>query len=364
MPQRQALAERANQLAVDLLSQRESSQNVVLSPSSLHSALGLLLLGAGGECREQILGLLEAMDDVEQLGQILARRHAASTNAHGPVAVALALFVAQALELEPSFTERIRRDLGGEVRGLAFGDDSSVRTINDWVEQATGGHIPRLVETVAPDTRMLLVSALHFRSDWAAEFDVSLTFDRPFKLLEGKEITVPTMHMKEAHPLWLGEDWQVLELGYKHPDHAMLIALPPAQRPDEPLDIKLLAQGIDELAPQLVQLQLPRFTITANLALRSELSHCGMVAAFREGEADFSGISKTPLHVSDVIHKAYVAVTELGTEAAAVTGVPAMQSIDRREAVPFTVDRPFWFAIRDRRTATLEFLGRVVDPRG
>jgi serpin B len=47
-----------------------------------------------------------------------------------------------------------------------------------------------------------------------------------------------------------------------------------------------------------------------------------MGTAFIPGEADFSGMDGTrDLFISQVIHKAYVKVDEIGTEAAAVTAI-------------------------------------------
>jgi serpin B len=90
----------------------------------------------------------------------------------------------------------------------------------------------------------------------------------------------------------------------------------------------------------------------------------GMPLAFSEG-ADFSGMTGSrDLFISDVIHKAFVAVDEAGTEAAAATAVMMKLAAVPEEPVEVTVDRPFLFLIRDIETGAILFLGRVVDPSG
>ena len=88
-----------------------------------------------------------------------------------------------------------------------------------------------------------------------------------------------------------------------------------------------------------------------------------MSDAFDSGSADFTGISVDPeprLYIRHVLHKAFISVDEMGTEAAASTGV-----ILDIVSVPFVVeiDRPFIYIIRDGQTGTILFIGRVLDPR-
>jgi serpin B len=92
----------------------------------------------------------------------------------------------------------------------------------------------------------------------------------------------------------------------------------------------------------------------------------GMALAFG-AEVDFSGMTGTrALYISDVIHKAFVAVDEAGTEAAAATAVVMVESAAPiyENLATMRLDRPFLFLIRDDDTGTILFTGRVLNPEG
>jgi serpin B len=108
---------------------------------------------------------------------------------------------------------------------------------------------------------------------------------------------------------------------------------------------------------------LPRFKLEYGAELKRPLTALGMALPFSRG-ADFSGMSPTPLYLSEVRHKSFVEVNEEGTEAAAVTlGVMRHSSV-QRPTPPFemVVDRPFLFVIEDNLTNAILFLGVVFDP--
>jgi serpin B len=121
---------------------------------------------------------------------------------------------------------------------------------------------------------------------------------------------------------------------------------------------------VSGLKPQGVILQLPKFAFTSGSALKDTLASLGMAIAFARG-ADFSGINgQRGLFITNVYHKAFVKVDEVGTEAAAATALPEAKTAEPQRPKVLTIDRPFLFAIRHVKTGAILFLGRVVDPRG
>jgi serpin B len=116
-----------------------------------------------------------------------------------------------------------------------------------------------------------------------------------------------------------------------------------------------------------VALSMPKFEFRTQAGLADALKAMGMATAFDSDAADFSGMTKQEkLFISDVIHEAYIAVDEKGTEAAAATAVIMRTAAAPMptEMIELRIDRPFLFALRDRDTGAVLFLGRVTDPTG
>jgi serpin B len=117
-----------------------------------------------------------------------------------------------------------------------------------------------------------------------------------------------------------------------------------------------------KLSPHRVNVGLPKFHLKGEFELKAALSALGMSDAFRS-TADFSGMTGTrDLMISAVVHKAFVEVEEKGTEAAAATGVIMGRAMAVVQPIVFRADRPFFFLIRDLRTGSILFLGRMVRP--
>jgi serpin B len=107
---------------------------------------------------------------------------------------------------------------------------------------------------------------------------------------------------------------------------------------------------------------MPQFEFDSAFSLKDTLADMGMPIAF-SGGADFSGMTgNRDLSISDVVHKAFVAVDEAGTEAAAATAVIMELTAVPEPPVEVTLDRPFIFLIRDIDTGAILFVGRVVNP--
>ena len=161
---------------------------------------------------------------------------------------------------------------------------------------------------------------------------------------------------------------QVLELPYKGNTLAMVICLPRAKDGLGQLESSLTAVKIEtwlgKLSSHRVDVSLPRFKLTAECELTGALSELGMPVAFKPGAADFSGITgNRELAISAVAHKAFVEVEEKGTEAAAATGaVFARTAVLAQPPVTFLADHPFFLLIRDTKTGSILFMGRLVRP--
>jgi serpin B len=244
-------------------------------------------------------------------------------------------------------------------------------TINQWVEQKTQDKIKDLLQPGAleSNTRLVLTNAIYFKGDWITQFDKAQTKNEDFYLAPTKTTTAPLMHRESNFRYFDGGTFQLLEIPYKSQDLSMVILLPKDRSGLTGLEQSLTAANMQQWLSQLslvpnIIVTLPRFKSTRQFALGSTLRAMGMAEAFN-GRADFSGMTgHRDFAISEVIHKAYIDVNEEGTEAAAATAVTMMAMAMRAAQPPpvFRADHPFVFLIRDNRSNSILFMGRMADP--
>jgi serpin B len=351
--------------------------NVFFSPYSVSEALALLSAGAGGRTQLEILRTLhwtrppEGMPEAFK-AQDLQLDHASQGGAI--LSVANGLWFQRGREPRAAFLDIARREYRADVRVSDFGADLPVsrRMINYWVAQKTGGKILELLPNGAltPFTRLVLANAIYFKGEWEQPFKADRTVPRPFFNAKGQSAMAPAMTQSAGFRTAGADGCDLLELPYAGGELSMVVLLPRTRDGLPDLEQRLSADGLsqwmaelDKAGKQELVVTLPRFKMSYTADLSGPLAQLGMATAFKEGQADLSGINgKRDLYVSAALHKAFVDVNEEGTEAAAATGM-VMQSFAVHQTRTFTVDHPFLFLIRDTSTGSLLFLGRIVDPK-
>jgi serpin B len=280
------------------------------------------------------------------------------------------VYVDKALSLQPEFLDQLSRnyDIGVHAEDFRHAYEPARLRINDWVAAETRDRIKNLLK---PDdlnelTRLVLVNALYFYGSWATPFVKEATRDEDFHTLAGKTIKAPTMHSFGSLRYSQGDGFAAVELPYVGQELQMFLVLPNKGQFETVRDAasaEWLETASDSAEPRNVSLALPKFEMTVRFALTQALKDLGLGTAFTWLEADFTGITEDePLFITKVIQKAFIKVDEKGTEAAAATAVIlATGSAAPTDIVPFIIDRPFLFFIRDLSGAVL-FSGQVVDP--
>ncbi len=364
-----------NQFAWDLYAKlREAEGNLFFSPYSISTALAMTYAGARGETAEQMAETLHFTAPDEDLhramGALVDALNKAGEEGDFELAVANALWGQSGYEFLDAFTEMVEKSYGAGLERVDFQrqTEAARQTINQWVEDKTNERIEDLLKpgVLSPDTRLVLTNAIYFKGDWASQFDKDATRDRPFTRVGGDKIDVPMMYQKGEFRYGGNNVCQILELPYEGDDLSMLVILPRTAEGLADLEKGLSPEWLDRWAQpmrkQEVHVYLPRFEITAEFSLKDVLIAMGMRDAFSE-DADFSGMTgRRDLFISAVEHKAFVEVTEEGTEAAAATAV-VMNERAAPLPVTFRADHPFLFLIRDNGTGSILFVGRVANPK-
>jgi serine protease inhibitor len=326
--------------ALRLLEHVDAGRGVVLSPASAQNALVALRPGVSGAAREALDSVpepeLRAIDDE---GVVLA--------------------LAQAVWIDSG--RELLADLGIETFTLDFGDPGAPARINAWAAEHTRGMVPRVIDMLEPDEVFALADAAYFDGSWTEPFDPEATEPRPFTRPDGTAVDVPTMHAEGSFEHYEDDDLQAVRLPYGNSGELCFVAVVAREGLAPP---RIEDWAALQTASRTGSIALPRFSAQSRLELSDALTALGLGPAFTEG-ADFDGLFSggEAKALGRVLHSARVDVDEQGTRAAAVTVLTAIATAFRPEQ-PFELrlDRPFLWAIEDRRTGTLLFLGIVTDP--
>lgn len=376
-------ASSANGLGLDLWGRlRSTPGDQVFSPASIAVALDMTYAGARGDTASEMASVLHidpSLDAAlhEAAGNTLASWNDPSRDAY-TLTVANRLFGERRFEFEQPFLDLTAQTYGAPLELLDFrGDPEGSRVhINGWVAAQTNQHIRDLIprDAIETDTRLVLTNAVYFHAKWALPFAQRATYEEPFFAGE-RTVRARTMHQRAQFQYADVDGAQILEMAYQGGDLAMAVVLPRDRDGLSALEAELtgekLASFVAALEPTYVEVSIPKFRIEPSeaISLSDHLKALGMPSAFDPDRANFRGMApvnaqQDVLYISDVFHKAFIAVDEEGTEAAAATAViMAERSVSvEPEAVAFDADHPFLFFIRDVRSGAVLFMGRLADP--
>jgi serine protease inhibitor len=257
------------------------------------------------------------------------------------------------------------------VRDLDFDQPWAADTINHWVDVNTNGKITDIITPpINPLTVMFLINAIYFKGNWTLPFDTGSTQMTPFQLGNGSYEDRPLMRTDTVLSYYKNDLFQAVDLPYGNKDFSMTILLPAyGHTVDEiinQLSDETVAAWMAGFDTTKVMLGVPKFKFKYEAKLNDMLSAMGMRIAFDPDYADFTNMVGDPvlgqnLHISQVKHKAFVQVDEVGTEAAAVTVVEIQLDSMPEEEIMY-ITRPFLFVIREHKTGTILFISKVVDP--
>lgn len=350
----------------------EQNQNIFISPFSISVALAMTLNGAAGETEQAMIDTLQLQDiDTNSINSSYAQLQQTLQTSDPKVTLTIAnsLWGNQGIQFTPDFLQRNTQFFNAEISILDFLAPSSLTTINQWVNDNTNSKIPKILDEIDVNAVLFLINAIYFKGAWQTEFDPAHTRDGMFHLTNGSKKQVPMMFRSGRYSHYRGDTFQAVNLPYGDGRISMYIILP-ARNSNlnaflETLNTENWENWLSQFREQELSLRMPKFKLEyGTKELNDALTTLGMGIAFDQSRADFSRMVSLEdlganLYIDKVSHKTFIEVNEEGTEAAAVTVVGIVKT-----SLPpqFTVDRPFFFAIRDNETKTVLFMGTVVEP--
>jgi serpin B len=382
----QETVDHSNALALESYAAlRDKPGNVVLSPYGVSLTLSMLLSGADGQTRDELLTVLGATAKQEpQLhnSQGELRRWLTGESAGGEqLEIAAGIFIQRDTDVLKNFLTSLETHYDSQANVVDFANQPATarKVINDWAAEKTHGMIDTVISPadVSPQTSLVMASAVYFKGAWEHAFERSRTERQPFFVTADKTIECDLMQQSEGFGYAHLDGIRVLVMPYRGYELSMAVILPDdmagLSAVEERLEAETLTSWVAAAEKNVVDVPvwIPRFKVENGLDLEPALQQLGVKTAFDPAAADLSridGLRSTSavagrLFVDRIWQQSLIEVNEEGTEAAAVTGFDAAAGDKApRDPPSFRADHPFLFLIRENQTGLILFMGRVVDP--
>lgn len=367
----------ANEFAFDLfvpiITDTKGSENIMISPFSITSALSMTLNGAAG-------GTFDAMKSALRFdGKTLAEinetyrkliKEMVPVDPRVTIEIANSAWIENKFTAKQAFIDALVKWYLAEVKGIDVTDPGAVDKVNTWIEDKTHDRIKDMLSSLPDNLAMLLVNAVYFNGKWRYQFDKGDTEDRPFHVTPDNPVQVPVMYQEESFAVTRAENATLIELPYGQGNYSMVVMLPNEGVSLQEAALTLTPENWAVWMARLpkaitkVELYMPKFKYEYKRNLNDDLARLGMGIAFDPMHADFSNINDVlQLYITDVLHQTFIETNEEGTEAAAATVVIIGTTSIPQNPPVIDINRPFLYFIRETTTGTIVFMGQVTDPR-
>ncbi|MFZ4856957.1 MAG: serpin family protein [Desulfuromonadaceae bacterium] len=348
---------------------KKENGNLFFSPYSISSAFGMAYTGAREETARELKKILHfPLNALHQGNQFNRLNKTLAENARrGGVQFIIANgLVLTGGDASNKYKTSLRNNFDAEI----FPGREDV--INAWVKQKTDGKIDRIVESLDPDSSLVILNAVYFYGNWRKPFGIRDGKLDNFNVSAKKRIKTFLMGQRNEYRILKKDTYRAISIPYSRNEQSLVVLLPdavdglaPVEKQLTKLSAKQFFYELDNARVWDTELYLPKFKWETGYDLLKPPTILGLKNAVSKN-ADFRGMTdgKRRLMIWQVKHKAFIDVNEKGTEAAAVTSMEAVPL-----SVPivpeyqlFRVDRPFLFMIRDNYSGSILFMGRMVDP--
>jgi serpin B len=359
---------------------RKEPGNLLFSPYTIGSGLTLLYEGAEGVTANEIrsvLGIkLSPSEQTEKFSQLT--RHLTSyrrdLNPDFKLVLIDSLWLQTGFALLPSFSQDLPIELQDRIRRLDFArqTEAARSEINRRVLERTYGRIPDIInqDILSPNSKMVLVTGAYLKARWQQPFQKQFTRNGSFFPTADNTVSIPMMEVTGNFSLLKDEDVWLLELPYmpvrSSPlQFSMVIILPTKQESWQAFENGLSQEKWEDWLSRLLPAQpvtavVPKFSLANSMELKRAMERLGVASAFGEG-ADFSRMTTAKgILLSQVVHKAFFSIDEMGADVSA-NGMVKPQDVSSKAFV-FRVERPFLFVVMEKSTGTILFIGRFLAP--
>ena len=320
-----------------------ANKNLIISPLSAYQILSLTTNGANGKTFQEMLSALSS-NNINGLNDI---NFSILKAAKQFSSIEIANAVMTAFIPEEKFSN-MAYSYEATVEALR-----NVEQINYWCKVKTHERITKILDSIEPNTVMILLNAVYFKGMWNKQFDPKNTRKGYFyNFGEDKNgVQVDMMYIKEKFNYYEDDIVNIIEIPFSKDSSSAYIFLPNKDNDINSFigdfDQKKLNYYLEQLNKYEVDLTLPKFELEFSSELNNALQKLGMKDAFDPGKADLTGMKKEGnIYISKVIQKTYLKIDEKGAEAAAVTAVVIKTRSIMNKTKRMVVNRPFIMVIK------------------
>ena len=344
---------------------KEEGGNVLLSPVSLMSALGM----TGNGALENTLKEMEAVFglSMEELQNLLYLYNTSLPKEDGmAVHMANSIWFKEggSISVQPEFLTKNATYYDAGIYQAPF-DDTTVTAINNWVKEKTKDRIEEILDEIPEDALMYLINALSFDGQWMKKYSENQVGEGVFVNAQGVEENVKMMRSEES--LYV-EDEEVYGFmkPYEGGEFLFMALLPKAEESLEDLLSRYTGSALKALLDNkqvaTVYTAMPKFTTEFEMEASDAFKALGMKDAFESDRANLKALGTSPignLYIGRILHKTLMEVNEQGTKAGAVTAVEVVAESAAMDPKTVELNRPFLYMIVDTKSHLPLFLGAM-----
>ncbi|XP_010789566.1 serpin H1b [Notothenia coriiceps] len=369
------LADNSANLAFSLynkMAKEKGTENILISPMVVASSLGMVALGAKSSTASQVKKVLSADNLKDEhlhagLSELLSDVSDAKTR-NTTWKINNRLYVPSSVSFADDFVKNSKKHYNYDHSKINIRDKrSAVNSINEWAAKSTDGKLAEVTKDVPNPDGAMIVNAMYFKPHWFETFNGDMVDKRAFLVTRSITIGVAMMHRTGLYDFHEDKENRVfvlnMPLGQKQASLILIMPyyLEPLERLEKLLTRKQVDSWISKLENRAVAISLPKIVMEVSHNLQKHLAELGLTEAVDKTKADLSNISgKKDLYLSNVFHASAMEMD--------VTGNPFDTSIYSSGKLSnpqlFYVDHPFIFLLKDNKSNSILYIGRVVRPKG
>ncbi|XP_077403628.1 serpin H1a [Vanacampus margaritifer] len=369
------LADSSANLAFSLyqdMTKEKNIENILISPVVVASSLGLVALGGKASTASQVKTVLNTAKITDEqlhsgLAELLTELSDTKTR-NVTWKISNRLYGPSTVNFVDAFMKSSKKHYNCDQSKINFKDKkSALNAINKWAAKSTDGKVPEVTKDVEQTDGAMIMNAMFFKPHWDEQFHHKMVDNRGFMVSHSYTVSIEMMHRTGFYDFYddTTNKLSILNMPLAHKKSSVVFIMPhqveSLDRVEKMLNKKQLETWLSKVQQTAVALSMPKVSMEVSHKLQKHLEKLGLTDAVNKSKADLSNISgKKDLYLSTVYHAATIELSTEGNE----MDTTIFSSDKLKSPKLFYVDHPFIFLVKDQKTNSILFIGRMVRPKG